>query len=170
VGPCIAATTRDAYAERIVLARDFLEGRHDAPVQALQRSMASLSDAMEFERAALVRDKIVRLESLRDQFARLRTAVESLSFEYTVPGRDNDDRVYLIHRGRIRGEAAVPRTPAEREALTARSREVFVPAAVTATTVPVHEMDEVLLVASWFRKFPHELQRTAAPPTRTVAA
>jgi excinuclease ABC subunit C len=169
VGPCIAATTRADYAAQVALARDFLDGRHDAPVHALEHTMRSLSEAMEFERAALVRDKIARLVSLRDQFARLRTAVESLSFAYTVPGRDNDDRVYLIHRGRIRGEAPVPRTAAERDALEARCHDVYAQVPLTATTVPVHEMDEVLLVASWFRKFPHELERTAAPAARPPA-
>ncbi len=168
IGPCVAATTRAAYAAQVTLARDFLHGRHDAPVQALTETMRGLSDTMEFERAALVRDKIARLESLRDQFARLRTAVESLSFVYAVPGRDNDDRVYLIHRGRVRGELAAPRTAADEQALADRCREVFTAAAPTATTVPVHEMDEVLLVASWFRKFPHELERTRVPVRSTA--
>jgi hypothetical protein len=28
--------------------------------------------------------------------------------------------------------------------------------------VPSHEIDELLLLSSWFRRFPHELDRTKA--------
>ena len=96
LGPCIGATTHAHYHARLRLARDFLEGADDAPIEALRAAMLESSDRLEFERAASLRDKIVRLESLRYQFARLRFAVESLSFVYTVPGFDNDDRAYVI--------------------------------------------------------------------------
>ena len=66
--------------------------------------MEAASERLEYERAAVLRDKLKRLEALRGQFARLRFAVETLSFAYTVPGHDGDDRVYLIRRGRVRAE------------------------------------------------------------------
>ena len=56
----------------------------------------------------MLRDKLKRIEALRGQFARLRFAVETLSFVYTVPGHEGDDRVYLIRRGRVRAETALP--------------------------------------------------------------
>lgn len=170
LGPCVGAVARAAYAERVQLARSFLEGAHRAPIAALEASMLALSEAMEYERAALVRDKIERLNALQAQFARLRTAVESLSFVYAPPGRDGQDRVYVIHRGRVRADVPLPTTPAERAALDALAAGIFGSAAPVSTTVPVHEMDEVLLVAGWFRKFPHELQRTSPPPAVTAAA
>ncbi len=170
LGPCVAGTTQAEYAARFALARDFLEGRHELPITALRAAMDTLSDDLEFERAAHVRDKIGRLESLRDQFARLRVAVEQLSFVYEVPGRDEQDRVYVIRRGRVRAELAAPRTPAEREALAARVAGIFAPPEHVTATVPVHEIDELLLIAGWFRKFPHEHARTSLPPASVVAA
>ena len=62
----------------------------------------ALQRLMLYERAATLRDKVKRLEQLRQQFDRLHFAVESLSFVYNVAGYEGDDRVYLIRRGRVR--------------------------------------------------------------------
>lgn len=160
LGPCIAATTHALYHTRLGLARDFLEGADDAPIAALRTSMEESSERLEFERAAALRDKILRLESLREQFARLRFAVESLSFVYTVPGFNNDDRAYIVRRGCVREVLPAPRTPAEHAAVAARAAEIFAPRERKGAPVPAHETDELMLLSSWFRKFPHEMDRT----------
>ncbi|MEX2182051.1 MAG: UvrB/UvrC motif-containing protein [Gemmatimonadaceae bacterium] len=160
LGPCVGAVREDAYLERFRAARDFLEGVHDAPLAPLRAQMEASSEALDFERAAVMRDKILRLESLREQFARLRFALESLSFVYTVPGAQGDDRAYVVRRGRVRAEVAAPRTASERRALDARIAELLAPTERVGGTVPGHEVDEVLLVAAWFRRNPNELART----------
>jgi excinuclease ABC subunit C len=165
LGPCVAGVTQRKYRARFKAARDFLEGRHDAPVETLRAAMEESSEKLEFERAASIRDKMLRLESLREQFERLRFAVESLSFVYTVPGFGGDDRAYVIRRGRIRAELPAPVTPEERAALAVRAAEVFAPAALKSATVPAHEVDELMLLSSWFRKYPDQLERTEAPET-----
>jgi excinuclease ABC subunit C len=127
----------------------------------LQALMQAASDALQFERAAVLRDKLQRLESLRDQFDRLRFAVESLSFVYQVPGHAGDDRVYLLRRGVVRAERPAPRTDEERAALRELAAKV---AAATeyrgSTVVPAHEVDELLIVSSWFSNRPEEVERT----------
>jgi hypothetical protein len=122
--------------------------------------MEESSARLEFERAAALRDKIVRLESLREQFSKLRFAVESLSIVYTVPGFDNDDRAYVIRRGRVHDVLPAPHTPAGHVTLAKRAAEVFGPMERKGAPVPAHEVDELMLLSSWFRKFPHELDRT----------
>ena len=172
LGPCIAATTQAQYRARFQLAREFLEGAHESPLETLRAAMEESSERLEFERAAQLRDKIDRLESLREQFARLRFAVESLSFVYTVPGFGNDDRAYVIRRGRVRAELPAPCDSAEHHALATRAAEIFAPPARHTTTVPAHEVDELLLLTSWFKKFPAELERTvgAASYPRALTA
>jgi excinuclease UvrABC nuclease subunit len=160
LGPCIAAATQAQYQARFTLAREFLEGAHDAPIDTLRAAMEDSSERLEFERAAQLRDKIARLESLREQFSRLRFAVDSLSFVYTVPGFGDDDRAYVVRRGRVREELRAPRTPAEHALLAARAAEIFAPIERRSATVPAHEVDELLLLSSWFQKFPAELDRT----------
>lgn len=159
LGPCIAACSSSDYMQRVAMARAFLDGRDDGPLQMLKAEMVASSDRLEFERAAAYRDKFQRLMALRERFGRLRFAVESLSFLYTVPGTDGKDRVYVIRRGRVRAEVDAPSTPEEDSNLHALLSQIFGDAA-GGMQVPSHEIDELLLLSSWFRRFPHELDRT----------
>ncbi|NUQ20314.1 MAG: GIY-YIG nuclease family protein [Gemmatimonadaceae bacterium] len=160
LGPCVGACTVNEYGSRVRMARAFLEGVDDAPLEGLRSEMLASSERMEFERAAALRDKLGRLESLREQFIRFRFAVETLSFLYEVPGHAGDDRVYLIRRGRVRAERPAPKSPAERAEIRALADDVFSGVEYEGAAVPTHEIDELLLLSSWFRRFPSELERT----------
>ena len=171
LGPCVGGCTVQEYDARLMLARAFLDGTDDGPIEQLRREMDGSSERLEYERAAVLRDKLKRLAALRGQFARLRFAVETLSFAYTVPGHDGDDRIYLIRRGRVRAETVMPRTPDDAASLAGLIGEVFAPVARESSQIPTHEIDELLLLSSWFRRFPEELERTSASmPVAPLAA
>jgi excinuclease ABC subunit C len=160
LGPCVGGCTVSEYDGRVRMARAFLDGADDGPMETLRAEMLASSERLEFERAASLRDKLGRLEALREQFMRFRFAVETLSFAYHVEGHDGDDRVYLIRRGRVRSEHAAPSCPTSRAALRAAAEEVFGSVERVGASVPTHEIDELLLLSSWFRRFPAELERT----------
>ena len=160
LGPCVAACTVSAYAERVSMARAFLDGADDGPIERLRGEMQVASDRMEFERAASLRDKLQRLEELRDQFGRLRFAVETLSFLYTVRGHEGDDRLYLIRRGRVRAEVLPPQTAKDKRTLESLVQSVYSPPERQTASIPTHEIDELLLLSSWFRRNPAELDNT----------
>jgi excinuclease ABC subunit C len=162
LGPCVGGCSVQQYRERVGFARAFLDGADDGPIQMLRREMEAASERLEFERAATLRDKLKRLQALRGQFARLRFAVETLSFVYTVPSLDGDDRVYLIRRGRVRAEHTRPRTVADAAGLIGSISDVFGVTEPVTSQIPTHEIDELLLISSWFRRFPSELEHTSA--------
>jgi excinuclease ABC subunit C len=168
LGPCIGACSENEYMERVRLARAFLEGANDGPMEQLRREMEASSERLEFERAATLRDKLHRLETLREQFGKLRFAVETLSFVYTVPGHDGDDRLYMIRRGQVRAEEPAPRTTRDRSRIRTLVDDIFRPAERVTGSIPPHEIDELLLLSSWFRRFPGELERTQ-PATEWAA-
>jgi excinuclease ABC subunit C len=160
LGPCIAACSLNAYMARVGMARAFLDGADDGPIERMRTDMQAASDRMEFERAGSLRDKLHRLEELREQFGRLRFAVETLSFLYTVPGHEGEDRLYLIRRGRVRAEMATPRTASDRKSVNALVQTVYSPPERNTSSIPTHEIDELLLLSSWFRRNPAELDNT----------
>ena len=162
LGPCVGGCTTSQYEERVQLVRGFLDGADDGPLRSLREEMVEASERLEFERAGSLRDKLKRLEDLRMQFIKFRFAIETLSFVYTVPGYNGDDRVYLIRRGRVRGERGIPRSEDERTRLMEMVENVFNPSERESTQLPSHEVDELLLLSSWFRRFPKELDRSAA--------
>jgi excinuclease ABC subunit C len=160
LGPCVGGCSVAQYDERVAMARAFLDGADDGPIETLKRRMQEASDALQFERAASFRNKVERLEALREQFGRLRFAVEKLSFVYTVPGHDGADRVYLVKRGVVRAELDKPRSSWQRTKLKRLVESIFSGAEKPSTSIPTHEIDELLLLSSWFRRFPDEMQRT----------
>ena len=165
LGPCVGGCSVHTYTQRVRMSEAFLDGEDDGPLEQLQAQMLDASERMEYERAAALRDKLHRLEALRGQFARLRFAVETLSFVYTVPGYEGDDRVYMIRRGRVRDETTAPKTSADAVQLLERIGNVFDAPDIDRLRIPTHEIDELLLVSSWFSRFPKEFDRTSLRKT-----
>lgn len=159
LGPCVAACSVNEYMARISLAKSFLDGDSNGPLEILKEEMEVASIGMQYERAAIFRDKIKRLENLKEQFSRMRFAVESLSFVYNVPGHAGNDRTYIIRRGIVRQELDAPRSESDAKKLRETVRDIFGRTEVTNTAIPTHEIDELMLLASWFRKFPDEMER-----------
>jgi excinuclease ABC subunit C len=159
LGPCVAGCSVEQYGEQVRIARSFLEGRSEGPLAILRQNMEAASARLEFERAAAFRTRLHRLDALREQFGRMRFALEALSFLYPVPGHEGDDRVYLIRRGSVRAEAKAPATETDHRALGRLIEEVYGPSEPAAAPVPHHEVDEILLLSSWFQRFPQELAR-----------
>ncbi len=160
LGPCVGGCSAGAYNERVTSARAFLDGSSDGPIETLRAKMEQSSEALEFERAASYRDKLGRLDALREQFGRLRFAVEKLSFVYTVKGHEGEDRVYLVKRGVVRAELDKPRSSWQRAKLKRLAEDMFSGHEQPTTSVPTHEIEELLLLSSWFRRFPKEMGKT----------
>lgn len=59
--PCVKYVSEAQYAGQLSLARDFLQGKSRSVQQALADEMQSASDAMQYERAAELRDRIKAL-------------------------------------------------------------------------------------------------------------
>src|SRR3954454_11219973 len=61
-GPCIEAISKDAYRRDIAQVELFLEGNADALVDGLRHEMAFAAEQQQYEKAAVVRDKIRAIE------------------------------------------------------------------------------------------------------------
>ena len=168
LGPCAARCSEAEYLRRVEMARAFLDGHADEPLRWLAERMQAAADRWEFEYAGRLRDRLQRLENLRDEFAQLREALDSLTFVYRVPGVEGDDRLYLVRRGTVRATVPVPRSTAERRRLERLCDEHFGRPEHDGTLVQRHQVDEILLLARWFRARPDELANTV-PPARVEA-
>lgn len=163
LGPCAAKCTVDAYGVAAAGAVNFLEGRSAHPLDTVLGAMEDASEAQEFERAASWRDRLEELEWLFGAAARLRAAVEGLSFVYGVKDRAGgpDDRVYLIRHGLVRAEAAWPRTPIEQDAFAAEVLHHTRDAEPAPAARGAADMDQLLLVMSWFRQHADEFEHSS---------
>ncbi len=66
-GPCVYEVDRQLYEQQVRSVSLFLEGRHDELTAELGERMQSASEALEFELAALYRDQVYAIESVRQQ-------------------------------------------------------------------------------------------------------
>ncbi|MDH3205870.1 MAG: UvrB/UvrC motif-containing protein [Gemmatimonadota bacterium] len=163
LAPCCGRPTSVQYGDAVQLARRFLEGRAEAPLADLERQMNEAAARMDFEYAALLRDRLERLRAFSDEMVAFRGRVEDLTFVYRVPGFEGDDRVYLIRRGRIRKEVSLPKGKKARLAVARAVEEVYGEKDLGPGGLKPQEAAEILLVARWFRLNPEERRRTVAP-------
>jgi len=154
--PCAGRVSFDDYGARLDKAREFLLGRETALLEDLRAKMREASSRMEFERASVFRDRLVELEALAQALSSLRESLERLTFVYAVEGVEGRDMVYFIKGGRVLG--SLPRRRGHRQAAQA----VELAEQLGGPVVPPgsgDEMDEIRVVASWFRAHPEELGR-----------
>lgn len=147
-GPCTGTCTRERYRGQVQAAMKFLQGKDLRALEALQAEMLTAATAMNFERAAILRDKLQALEWLAKKLSQLREARERMSFVYPVIGWDHRPWWYVIHAGRVLGVV----DPANIEGTRTKLAEVYEGKSWTALLDTFEHVDSRLLVGMWFRK------------------
>jgi excinuclease ABC subunit C len=163
LGPCCGACSFFNYAKRAETARRFLEGRTRQPLRLLEREMERASRAMDFEYAALLRDRLERIATLQKELVAFKGRVEGLSLVYQVPGFNGSDWLYLIRKGLVEEELPHPKGKSGRSAAARRVEAVFQGPPPTVGTLTPEAASEILLVARWFRLRERELGRASTP-------
>jgi excinuclease ABC subunit C len=154
--PCAGGCSEGEYRERVRRAAAFLSGGSDELLDGMRRRLAGLSDHREYEHAARLRDRIARLELLRERVGEFERYLERLDFVYAVPGpRGGRTRRYLIRRGRVRLTLS-----STGERLAARIERVLGEPDPGPTALSPGEREELFFVVRWFRQHPKELGRT----------
>jgi excinuclease ABC subunit C len=104
--PCVAwGASREQYAEQVRQAGAFLEGKQDDLLQELQREMQAAADAMNFERAAQVRDQIRGLEALGEKQRIISSGGEDR--DVLALAQDGDlgcVQIFFVRGGRVIGQ------------------------------------------------------------------
>lgn len=65
--PCVGLVSEEDYRRQVALAIDFLDGRDGAVTDALERRMAAAAEALDFERAAELRDQIAAIRLVQQK-------------------------------------------------------------------------------------------------------
>lgn len=67
IAPCSGKISQEEYQAYIKDAMDFLEGKHDSILKKMEQEMMEAAEAMEFEKAASLRDKIRAIKSVAER-------------------------------------------------------------------------------------------------------
>lgn len=163
LAPCCGRPSARAYQERVRIGTHFLEGRGSRLLDELRETMSEAAQRRDFEYAAMVRDRIERLQRFQEELTAFRGRVDALTFVYRVPGHAGRDRIHLVKSGRLRASLAHPKTARARRSASERITAVFGAFEPGPAGLSALEAAEIFLVARWFRLRPEELKRTRSP-------
>ncbi|MBE7010673.1 MAG: excinuclease ABC subunit UvrC [Ruminococcaceae bacterium] len=104
IAPCEQPITREEYRKMIARACAFLEGDHETVIRQMEEEMLVASDAMEFEKAALIRDKIASIKKIEEK----QKIISDRQADEDVIGFYRQEHktyavVFFIRRGRLIG-------------------------------------------------------------------
>ena len=166
LGKCLApratACSQAEYRDRVEALVDFLAGRDVAVLHRVEEEMQSAARSQRFELAARLRDTHEDLARLCTFLQRLRE-VHRYSFVYPARGRGGKENWYLIREGQVMAAERRPcNSRTARNCLKALDA-VFPRDGRTQLPIAPENLDMVLLVAHWFRKYPRELGAVLSP-------
>ena len=106
-GPCIGEVTPETYAGHVEGLADFLAGNSERIVADLRRGMEAASDSLEFEKAALIRDRLTAVERAMAK----QEVVSTRKEDFDLFAVEEDDLeaslvVLRVRRGRVIGRRA----------------------------------------------------------------
>jgi excinuclease ABC subunit C len=105
--PCTGEIASDAYAELVREAREFLSGKSHAVKQLLAQEMEKASHAIDFERAAIYRDRLAALSAIQSQQGvNLRGVDDADVFAIHQAGGYNCVQVFFFRTGQNWGNRA----------------------------------------------------------------
>jgi excinuclease ABC subunit C len=161
LGPCVRMCDAPSYHDQVDKAISFMRGTDLSPLALLQSEMLRAAQSRQFEKAASLRDRLAALEWLAKHLARLREARSDLSFVYCPTRPSGSAYWYLLLEGRVEARVAAPVDPVSRNRAAAAIRAIYEQARPAPRCGEA--VDNVLLVSSWFRRFPEERRRTLSP-------
>src|SRR5437868_1186089 len=120
LGPCASLAEKSAYDSALKGVITFLEGKQEAIVKSLRRQMEDAAEELQFERAAVFRDRVRTLERVLEQQKVFSTANTD---EDVIAFAKNDSeacvQIFFIRGGKLLGrehfmlEGTVDSTPGE---------------------------------------------------------
>ncbi|MBO6719334.1 MAG: excinuclease ABC subunit UvrC [Rhizobiaceae bacterium] len=106
-GPCTGEVTEAEYAELVTEAKDFLSGRSSAIKAQISGAMQEASEALDFERAAIYRDRLAALSHVQShQGINPQSVEEADVFAIHQEGGQNCVEVFFFRTGQNWGNRA----------------------------------------------------------------
>ena len=153
--PCIGVIDQDGYRQMIADLCQFLEGRSDPIVSRLRLEMEQAAEAMEYERAARVRDQIRAIENVVER--QKVVSSDYIDSDVLALARSNHDacvQVFFIRGGKLIGRDYFLLEGASEESDADVMAEFVKQFYDQASTVPSqvllpHEVEEAQIIRQW---------------------
>jgi excinuclease ABC subunit C len=154
LGPCIGAVSRQEYAgmvHRVVL---FLEGRHELILRELQGRMRQAAKALDFEKAAMLRDQIQAVNRVTEEQKIAQAEGEADVIGFAQAGDQAYVLVFFIRQGKLIGREHFiltgTRDEESSQIVTSFVQQFYVSAShIPRRILLEHPVDGMPLVEAW---------------------
>ena len=102
--PCTGQETKEGYAQTVGAVERFLEGKSDDLARELTREMETAAEELKFERAAVLRDRVQALNTVRERQKIITT--EEVDRDVVGLARQGSEacvQVFFVRKGRLLG-------------------------------------------------------------------
>ncbi|HOZ71364.1 MAG TPA: excinuclease ABC subunit UvrC [Spirochaetales bacterium] len=167
--PCAGKTTREEYALQVERVATLLSGDSEALVEALRADMAAASEALQFEKAAYLRDSVQAIESFRGDSGVVDFAYGDRDYlAWAVDGSLVDFVVFQTRSGRLVGRDLYRERSfgSEAEAASEFMAAYYGPERLPPPEVFVKDAEGLELAADFLRRGLGAAFRLAAPDER----
>jgi excinuclease ABC subunit C len=157
-GPCIGAVSPEEYRALIGQILLFLEGKQERIVSRLRRDMEEAAQALNFERAAALRDQIQALQQVIEK----QKVVFAAGSDQDVIAFAREDgqacvQIFFIRGGKLIGREYFVLTGTQDvespEIMTSFVKQFYDKAAYIPSNILLqHNIDEALVIEGWLRK------------------
>ncbi len=109
-GPCIGRQSREEYRAVIKQLMDFLSGDTDQVIQQLETQMERAAENLQFELAALYRDRLKSAKQIAEQQQVVNTRLEDADYVALAQDEKTGDtavQVFMVRRGRLIGRESL---------------------------------------------------------------
>ena len=167
-GPCRGGADAEAYRQVMDEVCAFLGGEREDLLDRLRRQMLEASQALNFERAAWLRDTIRSADEVLIGQQLITGAVESNNLFIVYPSaQEGHNELFLIRHGRLVHQLCVAHEP---EVTKAAVRELLQAAAVLGeppSIVGKAEVDQINIISRWIHR--HSNDRAFFPFQHALA-
>lgn len=165
LAPCAGGCTRREYARQIEAARALLDGSDTSIIDNLATAMHEAAGRRDFEKAATLRDAWTDVTFLHEHLQLMRDVRRNYWFVYPVPCHTGATLWMLVAGGSI--VKAIRRPDSEKSAYQClQSLEATYGGGERASRD--EDVDQMQLVASWFRQYPDEMKSVLQPEQATA--
>ncbi len=170
LAPCIGAVDQSGYREMIADLCGFLEGRSEPVVRRLQAEMARASTAMQYERAAAIRDQLTAIDKvIEGQKVVSQESLDSDVIAFARNEREACVQVFFVRGGKLIGREYFVlegiRQADDEEVVRAFVKQFY----ANATSVPQRvllplEIEEAAIIEAWLnRRSPERKVKITVP-------
>ncbi|MFZ3151301.1 MAG: excinuclease ABC subunit UvrC [Anaerolineaceae bacterium] len=154
-GPCIGAIDKESYRQMIDDLCKFLEGKTDPVVKRLQKEMMAASDAMNFEKAAAIRDQIRSIGLVVERQKII--SDDQKDTDIIAMARSNGEacvQIFFVRSGKLIGREYFILEGTEEENNEAILKEFIMQFYSQAAFIPKkvllpHEVEEARIIKEW---------------------